>query len=106
MPPTSPPPVRGRGEKQQSTSDGSVKVRRWTAGDDEQRERVADDEGSDEEGEGRNGNGNGDEGGGQASAKRVKKRVIAARERATVMATATWVAGDKEGEGEGRRQPQ
>ena len=35
-----------------------------TAGDDEQRERAADDEGSDEEDEGRIGDGDGDEGGG------------------------------------------
>jgi len=35
-----------------------------TAGDNEQRERAADDEGSNEEGKGRIGNGNGDEGGG------------------------------------------
>ena len=58
-----------------------------TAGDDEQRERAADDEGSDEEGEGRIGEGDGDEGGGRATAKRVKKRVSAARARATAMAT-------------------
>ena len=37
MPPTSPPPYAGGVKKQQSTSDGSVKVGRWTAGDDEQR---------------------------------------------------------------------
>jgi hypothetical protein len=88
-------------KKQQSTSNGSVKVGRWTAGDDEQRESAADDEGSDEEGEGRNGDGDGDEGGGRATAKRVKKRVSAARARATAMAMATWVAGNEEGEGNG-----
>ncbi len=64
-----------------------------TAGDDEQRERAADYEGSNEEGEGRIA--------GRATAKRVKKRVSAARARATAMVTATWVAGDKEGEGDG-----
>jgi hypothetical protein len=43
----------------------------------------------------------GDEGGGQATAKRGKKRVSAARARVTAMATVTWVAGDEEGEGDG-----
>ncbi len=42
MPPTPPLPSAGRVKKQQSTSNGSVKVGRWTAGDDEQRERAAD----------------------------------------------------------------
>ncbi len=60
-----------------------------TAGDDEQRVCAADDEGSDEEGEGRIGEGDGDEGGGRATAKRLKKRVSAARARATAMVTAT-----------------
>ena len=43
-----------------------------TAGNDEQRERAADDEGSIKEGKGGKGNGNGEEGGGQATATRVK----------------------------------
>jgi hypothetical protein len=37
-----------------------------TAGSDEQRERTADDEGSDREGKGGKGDGDGDEGGGRA----------------------------------------
>ncbi len=43
-----------------------------TAGDDEQRKRVADDEGSYKEGG--KGDGNGDEGGGRVTATSVKKR--------------------------------
>ncbi len=35
--------------------------------------------------------------------RQVKKRVSAARARATVMATATWVAGDEEGKGNGSK---
>jgi hypothetical protein len=66
-----------------------------TAGNNEQREPVADNEGSNEEGEG----GKGD-GGGRASATRVKKRVRAARVTATATATARWV-GNKEGKGNG-----
>jgi hypothetical protein len=63
--------------KQQSTSDGIGKGGRWlarehqqgnhttaTVGDDKQRERAADDDGSNEEGEGGKGDGNGNEGGG------------------------------------------
>ncbi len=70
------PPVRGRDEKQQSTSNGSIKGGQWLArehqqphttkvGDKEQREHAADDEGSDKEGGGGKGNGDGFEGGGQ-----------------------------------------
>ncbi len=64
--------------KQQSTSDGINKGRRWlarerrrgghtttTVGDDERRERAADDDGSDEEGKGGQGNGDGNEDGGR-----------------------------------------
>ena len=54
-----------------------------TAGDNEQRERPADDEGSDEECEGGKGDGDGDEGGGRSTATRVKKRVRVARATAT-----------------------
>ena len=63
--------------KQQSTSNGINKGRRWLArerqrgdhtttmvGDNERRERAADDNGSNEEGEGGKGNGDGNEGGG------------------------------------------
>jgi hypothetical protein len=63
--------------EQQSTSDGIDNGGRWLArerlrgdhtttrvGDDERRERAADDDGSDEEGEGGKGNGDGNEGGG------------------------------------------
>jgi len=59
------------------------------AGDEQQRKRVADDEGSDEEGG--KGDGNGDEGGGRATATTVKKRARAAR------AMVTRVVGDEEG---------
>jgi hypothetical protein len=61
--------------EQQSTSDGINKGGRWlarerrqgdhttmTVGDDEQQERAADDDGSDEEGEGGQGDGDGNEG--------------------------------------------
>ena len=63
-----------------------------TAGDDKQRNRVADDEGSD--GEGGKGDGNDDKGGRQATAKMVKKRARAAR------SMVTKVEDDKEGNGE------
>ena len=62
-----------------------------TAGDDKQRKRMADDEGSDEEGG--KGDGNGDEGGGRVMATMVKKRVRAAR------AMVTRVVGNEEGGG-------
>jgi hypothetical protein len=65
--------------KQQSTSDGIDKGRRWLArerrqgdhdttrmvGNNEQREHAVDDDGSDKEGKGGKGNGDGNEGGGQ-----------------------------------------
>ncbi len=64
--------------KQQSTSNGINKGGRWlarehrrgdhmttTVGDDERRERVADDDGSNKKGEGGQGDGDGNEGGGQ-----------------------------------------
>jgi hypothetical protein len=72
--------------KQQSTSDGIDKGGRWlarehrqgnhtttTVGDNERRERAADDDGSDKEGEGGQGNGDGNEGGGQKSGQRQQQ---------------------------------
>jgi hypothetical protein len=64
-----------------------------TAGDDEQQNRVADDEGSDREGG--NGNGNCDEGGGRGTATMAKKRARAAR------TMVTRVVGHEEGDGDG-----
>jgi hypothetical protein len=66
----------GRGEQQQSTCDGSIKVvGGWRVsikdhmttmvGKDKQQECVAVDEGSNKEGESSKGDGDGDEGGGQ-----------------------------------------
>ena len=63
------------------------------AGDEQQRKRMADDEGSDKEGG--KGDGNGDEGGGRATATMAKKRARAAR------AMVTRVVGDEEGGGDG-----
>ncbi len=68
-----------------------------STGNNEQREHATDDEGSNKEGEGGKDDGTDDEGGGRATATRVKKQVRAARATATAMAT--WVAGDKEGDG-------
>ncbi len=66
-----------------------------TAGYNEQRKHLSDDEGSSEEGG--KGDGNSDEGGRQATAIMVKNRVRAAR------AMVTRVVGNKEGDGDGRR---
>ncbi len=64
MPPDPPPTARGV-KRQQSTCDGSGKCgavdMSTTAGDDDQRERAAD-EGSGEEGEDGKGDGDGDDG--------------------------------------------
>ncbi len=65
-----------------------------TAGNDKQRKRVANDEGSNKEGG--KGNGNGDEGGRRAMATMVKKRARAAMARMV-----TRVVGDDEGDGDG-----
>ena len=66
-----------------------------TADDNEQRESVADDEGSNEESKGSKGNGDGDQSGGRVTVMRVKKGARPAR----AMVMVTKVAGNKEGNG-------
>ncbi len=56
---------------------------------------MADDEGNNKEGEGSKGDSNGGKGGGQAKVTMATKRARAA----AMMATATRVAGNKEGDG-------